>query len=126
MATIALTSDQRSNLLCSAIEGGSNYWYWLSSKAMKVINEVKPSDGKTPLVDRMWAAIEAGKSIPIHDLEDTKVQLGEISLVSIERGEQTMIEKHIQHFADVLKENDDAATGDVWFQLAVMNEVVYG
>lgn len=124
--TVKLTDETRSNLLCSAIEGGSNYWYFLGRDAEKVIDSVKPSDGETPLVTRMWAAIEAGKEIPVRDIENVNTILGKISLLSIHEGEQLMLDKHPSHFADILDENDDATTGDVWFQYAVLKDLVYG
>ena len=123
---VKLTDETRSNLLCSAIEGGSNYWYFLGEDADKIIQSVAPRDKETPYVTRMWAAIKAGKEIPIRDAEDEKTILGKISLVSICEGEQLMLDKQPRHFADILSENDDATTGDVWFQYAVMKEIVYG
>lgn len=33
---------------------------------------------------------------------------------------------HPQHFADVIAGNDDAATGDVYLQLCVFGQVIYG
>lgn len=122
---IQLTDEQRLNLLTSALEGGSNYWYEIRKAACDKIDSVKPSDGKTPFVDRMWAAIKAGKNIEVHDIESRDL-LGHISLETIERGEQSMLEQQPEHFADILAENDDACTGDVWFQFAVLNQIVYG
>lgn len=122
--TINITDEQRTNLLCSALEGGSNYWYLLNTDAMAIIRKYK--EANDTLVERMWKAIKAGEEIPVTDREDETEVLGKISLASIDKGEQIMAEKHASHFADVLKEIDDATTGDVWFQLAVMSEVVYG
>lgn len=120
---IHITEEQRINLLCSALEGGSNYWYWLHDDATKVLQTVPKQD---TTVDWIWAAIVAGKEIPVRDGENLNDVLGKISLASIEKGEQIMAEKYPNHFADIIADNDDAATGDIWFQLAVMGEVVYG
>lgn len=118
--SIYLPDDVRENLLCSAIEGGSNYWYYLPDLTM-----VERKKG-TPLVDSMFKAVKAGAQIPIHDIEDESNFLGMLTMANIERGERIMFEKHNQHYSDARNENDDAATGDVWFQLAVMGEIVYG
>ena len=120
-----ITDEQRLNLLTSALEGGSNYWYEISNAACKKIDSVKPSDGKTPFVDRLWAAIQAGKNIEVHDIESRDL-LGHISLDTIKQGEVTMLKQQPQHFADILSENDDAVTGDVWFQYCIMNKLIYG
>lgn len=108
------------------MEGGSNYWYFIDDDACDIIDSVKPSDNKTTFVERMWAAILKGKEIPIRDVEQHKTILGKISLVSICEGEQLMLDKHPHHFADILNENDDATTADVWFQYAVLKKLVYG
>jgi len=128
MATINLTiTDQRrEDMLVGALEGGSNYWYYISNGAVKAIDEVVKPETPTPLAIKMWAAIKAGKQIPIRDAEDHSEKLGYISLSSIEKGEQIMAEKYPEHFMDIVNENDDASTADVWFQLAVMGELVYG
>lgn len=125
MAIVTVSEEQRESLLCSAIEGGSNYWYYLNEDAITVVNEVN-ADEETPLVTRMWQAIKAGKEIPVTDAEDEVTVLGKISLVSIEKAEQSMADDYAHHFADIVSENEDATTADVWFQLAVMNDVVYG
>lgn len=121
---INVSNETRENLLTSAIEGGSNYWYLIKDKACDIINKYSKREC---FVEKMWDAILAGEEIEIHDIEDEDGDaLGKISLVSIEKGEQIMAEKHASHFADIIDENDDACTGDVWFQLAVMGEIVYG
>jgi hypothetical protein len=121
-----LSDEQRLNMLTGALEGGSNYWYWFKNAANRVIESVKPfTDGSEPFVERLWEAIKAGKQIEVHDIDNREL-LGTISLQSIERGEQTMAEKHAEHFGNIISENDDAETADVWFQLAVMNELTYG
>ncbi len=123
--TILVTREQRLNLLISAIEGGSNYWYSFEKEACAMIEKVAPSSNKTTFVDRLFKALESGLSIPVHEIEEGE-KLGEISLKSIEEGEQIMLKKHAPHFADILSEQDDAVTADVWFQLAVMKDLVYG
>lgn len=128
--SIYLPDDVRENLLCSALEGGSNYWYWLPSEARIIFEEYR-KEKREPIVNMMFKAIQAGHKIPVHDAETIDDEndgdlLGYISKESIEKGERIMFEKHNQHYSDARNENDDATTGDVWFQLAVMGEIVYG
>lgn len=125
MATVTISDERRLDLLTSALEGGSNYWYWLGKVANQRIDEVCPSDGKICYVDRLWAALKAGKQLPVHDIEN-KEKVGYLSKESMDKGEQLMADKYPEHFADVLNENDDATTGDVFFQLSVMGKVIYG
>ena len=37
-----------------------------------------------------------------------------------------MKKEYPSHYADLVEENDDAETGDIWLQLAVFGEVIYG
>jgi hypothetical protein len=37
-----------------------------------------------------------------------------------------MADKYPRHIADILSENDDATTGDVFLQLCLFGDVVYG
>lgn len=122
---ITITEEQEQNLLCSAIEGGSNYWYLFGKEAMSIINKHVTKNTNSSFVDSLWAAIKLGLSIPVRDVEHNEV-IGEISLASIEKGEKILAEKHTAHLLDIIGENDDATTGDVWFQLCVLGELVYG
>lgn len=45
---------------------------------------------------------------------------------SIEKGLQVMADKYPRHFNDIITENDDAETADVFVQCAVLGEVVFG
>lgn len=127
-ASVSLTDDQRESLLCSALEGGSNYWYSIdepSGNKLKAFVKQKALRSDGTFVGKMFAAVKAGHAVQVNELETGK-KLGIFSLESIRKGEGLMISNHIEHFCDVLSGNDDAITGDVWFQLCVMGEIIYG
>jgi hypothetical protein len=42
------------------------------------------------------------------------------------RGLQLMADKYPNHFADFMQENDDATTSDVFLQLSVFGELIFG
>jgi hypothetical protein len=123
MPNIKISDEMRGDLIVTALEGGSNYWYNISTRADRIIDKYKKDN--LCFSEYFWEAIKAGESIPIHDIE-TNQKLGEINLQSIEVGEQTMADEYPRHLADIVSGNWDAETADVWFQLAVMNELVYG
>jgi hypothetical protein len=124
---INLTDQQREDLIVTALEGGSNYWYFLSDAAVSIVEKATWHYKKgTPFSIRFWVAIKNGAVIPIHDAEDEKTKIGEISLASIEKGEQLLADKHFHYLSDILTENGDAATGDAWFQYCSLGELVYG
>lgn len=120
-----ITNEMRENLLVTALEGGSNYWYFLKKKGMSYIEKHTPEMENEPLAMRMFKALERNVSIPIHDYE-TGDLLGEINMHSIEKAEEKLIEINPIEFANILTEDYDANTADIWFQLAVMGEIVFG
>lgn len=120
-----IKSERRFDMLVGAIEGGSNYWYFLDDAACDIIDKVCPQNDDMAFVERLWKALEGGASIPVRDNENEEV-LGEISLSTMTERERVMMEKQPRHFADILGEDDDAITADVWFQFVVMNELIYG
>lgn len=121
----AVLDQKREDMLVSALEGGSNYWYWINDESYEII-EAFNRDNDTPFSIAMWLAIKGGKSIKIHDIENKKELLGEINLTSIRKGEELMLREQPKHFADIISESDDATTADVWFQYCVMGKIVYG
>lgn len=123
--TVTLTDERRLDMLTGALEGGSNYWYEIKETADAIIRETTPEMQGRPFVDRMFMCIKQGRAIQVHDCENDEL-LGEVTMQAIEEGERLMQEKHPEHFADILSEDDDATTADVWFQMVVLKELVYG
>lgn len=114
------------NMLVSALEGGSNYWYLIGEKTCDRIEVATPEMKGEPFVDRFLMAIQKGtKGINVLDTE-TGEKLGTLTPESWAKAEKLMIEKHRSHLGDILKENDDAITADVFFQLAVIGELTFG
>lgn len=114
------------NMIVGAIEGGSNYWYWIGSGSMDRVFESTNEMKGEPTVDRLLMAIQSGIKVNIFDFEDRRTKLGTLTPESWAKAEKLMMENHKSHLGDILKENDDATTADVFFQLAVMGDVVYG
>lgn len=119
-----LTDERRQDMLVGALEGGSNYWYEFREQAMLIIDRGWDGRNKT-FVDRLWMALSAGFDIPVHDVENGD-EIGSISKTRIIEGEKLMREKHPEHWANIINKNDDAETADVWFQMVVLKELVYG
>ena len=128
-----LTNEIRNNLIIGAVEGGSNYWYFLDDEACAIINKYKGDKkdfhGKFfygTLTEAIITAIDAGEKIQINDIENPDEVLGWLSKENIKKGEKIMYEQYPKHFANILSENDDAETADIWFQLCTMGELVFG
>jgi len=127
-----VTPQRIADLLCGAFEGGSNYW----------IESIRYeyADGFTADMFKMHGACQfpddyhhpaqiiplfEGCSVWVNPEED---DLGPYRLDrgAIVNGLQLMAQNHPKHFADIVAENDDADTADVFLQCCLMGEVVFG
>jgi len=110
------------DLLCNALEGGSNYWY--------VIKDKRYPEGQTKeSLGIEFEHIELplkGGTLVIGDFEAEGDEDKELNREAIEKGLKVMAEKYPRHFGDWMAENDDAITGDVFLQCCLFGEVVYG
>lgn len=121
-----ISDQRREDMLVGALEGGSNYWYWINDRACETIARYNPQPFGEAFAIVMWKAIKAGETIEIHDKEESHHKIGEINLSSVEKGEELMLKNSSKHFADIISEDDDAETADVWFQYCVLGGIVYG
>lgn len=114
-------SEQRLNdLLCGALEGGSNYWYYITSHNKKEVGAEYYSD--IPFKEGGYMNI-----IDIEDDEDfSNRQSVTVNRAKIEEGHRIFKEKYPHHYYDALTEGDDATTADVFFQCVVWGDVIYG
>jgi hypothetical protein len=120
-------SDERlKNLLCSALEGGSNYWYnilkyVIADNADQSTIEFKHID--LPFIE--------GCGVMISDIEAEEDEEGAFEPVllnreAMQKGLQIMADKYNWHFQNFMTENDDAETGDVFLQCSLFGEIVFG
>ena len=122
-----ITIERLKDLLCAAFEGGIDYWGFAKHISLDERDELK-----TEFYHERPAM---GGSLTILDNE-TQEELGILDMKSMEQALQYMADgtdkngKDCPHFkkhlADVIRENEDANTGDLFVQLAVMGEIVYG
>lgn len=111
------------NAIIGAFEGGSTYW-------LRAADYGYTPDGieGSPLYaeDQFWA--KGGKmSVSYDDPEDEEHRASkEISLIEIKQGLRSMAEKDPRHFGDLVSENDDAITHDVFIQHVIFGEIIYG
>jgi hypothetical protein len=117
----AVTANMIECIVVGALEGGSNYWYMLGEG-------IPPSDGN-PIADRILNALfnDSDYKLEILDLEDEEGEpLGYLTLDVLLNAFQIVSKNYPEHFYNLLTGNDDAETADVFFQCAVMGEVVFG
>jgi len=116
------------NIFVTALEGGSNYWYFLSEDAVKIIRSVVSKEKNFYLSTAILEAIlDHNVEVPINDAEDEEEVLGVLS--------KKIIQERLQNLANSsdywalereLSEDGDAETSDVVFQHLVMEEIVFG
>lgn len=112
----AVTRTRVEDLLCSALEGGSTYWCFMFRP------KSYPDDCRYG-----HEAVARGASFKVlaDDDEDGWVRVNN-SPELITETLQLMADKYPRHWQNFINENDDAETGDVFFQLLCFKEVVYG
>lgn len=107
---VHFSHEQLADLLDSAGQG-SQYWSQNELQFESTVNKV----------------LDGGMTV-IYDHEDTINGMPQnyfLSLVRIKKGLTVMAKKYPQHFADLLSENSDMVTGDVFLQCCIFNEVRY-
>lgn len=135
-----ISDEQIRGLLCTAFEGGANYWYTdLTYDLPKGISFEEFREGGArqpkghywhwcqliPLVEGC-ALVLRDKIDDDFDEEDESTAVHRITREDIEKGMKLFAKKYPSHFSDFLNENDDAITGDVFLQCVVFGEVLYG
>jgi hypothetical protein len=126
--------DQRiRDLLTSAFEGGSNYWYQilryeyapgLTAADFKEGGKMQPPGGYNHPCQLV--PLTEGCAVCVVDKEGTDTKVYRLDRTAIAKGLHTMSEKYPKHFADWLTEHDDADTGDCFLQCCLFGDLVYG
>lgn len=111
--------------LCTALEGGSNYWYMIGPIDRK--HFVK---GKS-LIDNLTLSFLKDKDfyLEVYDRESDEEApdlLGKVSYDSIVNAFSIMSREYPQTLSNILSGDFDADDSDVWFQIATMGEIVFG
>lgn len=108
------------DLLCTAVEGGSNYWASFKSLEctedgdyirVRVLERASHTDGPRRIVE-----VTA---------EDLAIGIERLGAAAADKGNTEGFPTAGKHFADALDDHD-AMTADVVLQMTVFGEVVYG
>lgn len=124
------------DLLCNAIEGGSNYWCNTMDRMGGITREQANYRHDVPFVEGGWLQIiedEPGmpESQPVptryyEDIDGKRTECYRLDLEAIKKGLNVFAEKCPHQFADFIAENDDAETGDCFLQCILFGHVIYG
>lgn len=122
-----ISNHRAADLLCSAFEGGSNYWYMIEEHIVPEVEATPWGEGEyTP--SYISHPFSDGGAIIIIDQEDEDGTRFTLDKAAIAQGKKLMEtnDEYSSQFADVLNDNDDAYTGDTFLQLCLFGEVIYG
>ena len=115
------------DLLCCALEGGSNYWYLITSfrkpKSMPVRTDDKQIFRHLDYPVNPRGALTF--SVKHEELGNMKKRYI-LNRKTIQAGLRIMAKNFPRHFTNFQQENEDADTGDVFLQVCLFGEVVYG
>lgn len=101
------------DMLITAFEGGINYWCG------------KIDAGKLGHVSAS-KAFAMGQLDSIMLLDNEEEKWVRLSQENVRKGLRIMAKKYTRHFNDMINDNADAITADVFIQCAVFGETIYG
>lgn len=126
-----VTEEMTRGLICSAFEGGSNYW--AEVKGYEFPEGVSYKDFKEGgKLASDWPPTQAiafheGCTVIMGDREDEgEGETFRLNREALTKGLATMATKFRWHFDNMLKGNDDSETGDVFLQCCLFGDIVYG
>ena len=125
-----VSRDVLENIFVTALEGGSNYWYYINNENGKKIRDAVSRD-EEPSFSMAFAKAILDKrlSIEVHDIEDmdNDEPLGVINEQTIMSGLQKMVDDgYGWALFDEIAEQGDATSSDMCFQYMVLGEVMFG
>ena len=108
--------------MITALEGGSNYWYFIKSLPKK--DDLKGLAFSEALSTLVWKHDE---KIEVFDIENQDVEpFGVIEKSKVVATLQKLSKEHNQVFVNLTNENYDAMDCDIFFQVLVMDEITFG
>jgi hypothetical protein len=125
MVMLPIAYQTMEDLFVTALEGGSNYWAYLSNKTCDTIRNAV-SNGS--FSEATWKAIhEYDVKIPVKDVESGD----ELGVLTRDLIAQRMLTIHedkgvLGCLINILNEDFDAEDADAVFQYLLMGEIVFG
>ena len=123
---IEITSDIIENIIVTALEGGSNHWYYLPKSEVVKVREAVSREEESALSMAIYKAVfEKGVSVTFCDAEEPSEEVGVLSKdTALERLKQLAENtSYNSHIFDEINGNGDAISSDVCFQFMVLGDV---
>jgi hypothetical protein len=114
------------NVFVTALEGGSNYWYFIDSKNQKKIRDAVPKS-KDPYFSTaiLTAILDHGVEVEVRDAENPEEVLGVLSAATMEERLKDLEKSKDYSWAlqNEVDGNGDGNSSDVVFQFLTMGDV---
>lgn len=116
------------DIFVTALEGGSNYWYFLPEESIAAIRKAVPKSEDPYLSTAILKAIlDHDVKVAINDAEEEEEVIGVITRGTMQARLQLLVNSKLKWALDAhIKEEGDAESADIVFQYLTMGEVVYG
>lgn len=124
----SIDRDTLENIFVTALEGGSNYWYYIPTESILAIRQAVPKSVDPYLSTAILKAIlDHEVDVQVCDAEDEDEVVGLISKSTMQQRLQKMWDSPNREILKAeIDGQGDADTSDVVFQYIAMGEVVYG
>jgi hypothetical protein len=122
--TKKITKQDIIDLFVTALEGGSNYWYYIP-KIPAGVRQIKTETGMATS-EAIGEYILRGGNIQINDAEDEEEVLGTVDMTSLLEAIDLLKSDYTHAYENIIDEEYDADDADIFFQIAVMGEVTFG
>jgi hypothetical protein len=119
--------EKFSDVIITALEGGSNYWYQLIDEDYR--DKLPPkSPQHQALSERIAYALYTDPKfeLPVYDVEEPDELLGKVTQESMYRAFEIAKREYPDAYENIMEEEYDAGDADILFQLATMGEIVFG
>ena len=122
---LELSYETFEDIVVTALEGGSNYWYMLGDiKGCPLKSEMPDKAPSQRIAYGLWHNRYA--MVDILDLEDEYWMLGTLTYDSVRENMQLACEDYMKEINMMISEDYDACIADTLFQVLVMGEVTFG
>lgn len=121
--------ERVTDMLVGAIEGGSGYWcetFVPLPASGDIVADIRANGGSIWYSEEQFWTRGGGAHVEFDKPTDEDPGFRDIGLADLTKGLAIMAEKSPQHFADLVNENDDATTSDVFLQYVLFGEVIFG
>jgi hypothetical protein len=117
------------DIFVTALEGGSNYWYYLPDNSVEAIRKAVSKEEDPYLSTAILKAIlDHDVKVAINDAENEEEVIGVITRSTMQKRLQLLADSKENKWAleRHIREQGDAGSADIVFQYLTMGEVVYG